>query len=209
MNYRLLARTAPVPYMNMLGTRHFSMMGNRARLSGSFTTTRLFLQRSPLPIHSKHRPCPHSSVASSLDLTLLRLPVAAVSAGMGVSAYIHYRVNELSQDLYDGSADPNLTSGVHHAASQGPSMGSSSNSSNNQDLLGLTSKLIEIRNLLKSVDTGSSALTLPSIVVIGSQSSGKSSVLEAIVGHEFFQGIQHGYPSPHRTHLDPYPRYKG
>ncbi|KAH6567923.1 hypothetical protein BASA62_005785 [Batrachochytrium salamandrivorans] len=281
MNYRLLARTAPVPYMNMLGTRHFSMMGNRARLSGSFTTTRLFLQRSPLPIHSNTGHVRTLVSLPRLTLTLLRLPVAAVSAGMGVSAYIHYRVNELSQDLVPdwlktsaekanqwlsdidfsnvalpdfgipagqshvntpvvvvdaanamsssdsllstanldhikatvanatgslfgkgvagsngdaidsvdismmASADPNLTSGVHHAASQGPSMGSSSNSSNNQDLLGLTSKLIEIRNLLKSVDTGSSALTLPSIVVIGSQSSGKSSVLEAIVGHEF------------------------
>jgi dynamin-like GTPase MGM1, mitochondrial len=54
-----------------------------------------------------------------------------------------------------------------------------------KDLMGLTKKLIEIRNLLKTVETSSSVLTLPSIVVIGSQSSGKSSVLEAIVGHSF------------------------
>jgi dynamin-like GTPase MGM1, mitochondrial len=48
----------------------------------------------------------------------------------------------------------------------------------------LTKKMIEIRSLLNTVGQ-SGALTLPSIVVIGSQSSGKSSVLEAIVGHEF------------------------
>ncbi|OBR12172.1 Dynamin family protein [Colletotrichum higginsianum IMI 349063] len=55
---------------------------------------------------------------------------------------------------------------------------------NDDQMMVLTKKMIEIRSMLQQVGQ-SSTLTLPSIVVIGSQSSGKSSVLEALVGHEF------------------------
>jgi hypothetical protein len=53
------------------------------------------------------------------------------------------------------------------------------------NLLSLSKKWMEVRDLLKLVNKDNECLQLPSIVVIGSQSSGKSSVLEAIVGHEF------------------------
>ncbi|KAK3373933.1 P-loop containing nucleoside triphosphate hydrolase protein [Lasiosphaeria ovina] len=56
--------------------------------------------------------------------------------------------------------------------------------SKDDHMMYITKMMIEIRNLLQKVGQ-SSSVTLPSIVVIGSQSSGKSSVLEAIVGHEF------------------------
>ncbi|KAL1712898.1 P-loop containing nucleoside triphosphate hydrolase protein [Schizophyllum commune] len=64
-----------------------------------------------------------------------------------------------------------------------PKQGGDDNTTQN-GLMHLTRKLIEIRSMLLSIDQ-SDALKLPSIVVIGSQSSGKSSVLETIVGHEF------------------------
>lgn len=61
-------------------------------------------------------------------------------------------------------------------------------------LMHLTKKLIEIRSMLLSIDQ-SDSLKLPSIVVIGSQSSGKSSVLEAVVGHEFLPKCVHESPN--------------
>lgn len=65
------------------------------------------------------------------------------------------------------------------------------------DLMLLTKKLIEIRSILLSIDHAET-LQLPSIVVVGSQSSGKSSVLESIVGHEFLPKSV-----PHSTVLRP------
>jgi dynamin-like GTPase MGM1, mitochondrial len=70
------------------------------------------------------------------------------------------------------------------SASDSKAMVEDSNPDQQNGLMNLTRKLIEIRSMLLSIDQ-SDALKLPSIVVIGSQSSGKSSVLEAIVGHEF------------------------
>ncbi|KAK1092306.1 mitochondrial dynamin GTPase Msp1 [Friedmanniomyces endolithicus] len=61
---------------------------------------------------------------------------------------------------------------------------SASEAGRDDQMMLLTRKMIEIRSLLQTIGQ-SETLTLPSIVVVGSQSSGKSSVLEAIVGHEF------------------------
>lgn len=85
-------------------------------------------------------------------------------------------------------------SGVGAVAASGAALGYTQSSeeddrsgdqiARDDQMMMLTKKMIEIRGMLKLVGQ-SNALTLPSIVVIGSQSSGKSSVLEAIVGHEF------------------------
>ncbi|KAI3480349.1 hypothetical protein L1887_57484 [Cichorium endivia] len=96
-----------------------------------------------------------------------------------------------------GGPDPNGTSAMAGAAAvvasslfgdDEPSTDGTADAASKtstEELMLLTRKLIEVRNILKDIDHESDQLTLPSIVVIGSQSSGKSSVLEAIVGHEF------------------------
>lgn len=58
--------------------------------------------------------------------------------------------------------------------------------SQDESFMALTRRLLEVRQILKEVGQGDDGLAkLPAIVVIGSQSSGKSSLLEALVGQEF------------------------
>jgi hypothetical protein len=87
-----------------------------------------------------------------------------------------------------GDLEPvTVAAAVAGAAASQSSEGSSNEGGpreNENELMLMTRKLIEIRSMLMEIDQGDD-LKLPSIVVIGSQSSGKSSVLEAIVGHEF------------------------
>ena len=54
----------------------------------------------------------------------------------------------------------------------------------NDDFNDFIRKMIQIKEILR-ISGNEDAINLPNIVVIGSQSSGKSSVLESIVGHEF------------------------
>lgn len=84
----------------------------------------------------------------------------------------------------DDAAIAALVAATMSSPSDTRSHNDSSSADQQNGLMNLTKKLIEIRSMLLSIDQ-SDALKLPSIVVIGSQSSGKSSVLEAVVGHEF------------------------
>jgi GTP-binding protein EngB required for normal cell division len=99
--------------------------------------------------------------------------------------------NDDRQKSDSSSGDPNPSIGAPHAADDDDDSKAGLQTDSRTDpvesgdeFMDLTRKLIEIRNILKAVKI-SGNLVLPSIVVIGSQSSGKSSVLEAIVGREF------------------------
>lgn len=90
----------------------------------------------------------------------------------------------------DGAALAALAAAIMAGPSDSKAAATDDADAKQNGLMHLTKKLIEIRSMLLSIDQ-SDALKLPSIVVIGSQSSGKSSVLEAIVGHEFLPKCAH------------------
>ncbi|KAJ3134711.1 dynamin-like GTPase mgm1 [Physocladia obscura] len=109
-----------------------------------------------------------SAVAQAKDAAALTLASADLDRGLDTAKpllAINNNANNASASASKGTQTPPMPPPEH-------------------DLMVLTKKLIEVRNLLKTVNNNTN-LQLPSIVVIGSQSSGKSSVLEAIVGHEF------------------------
>lgn len=95
-----------------------------------------------------------------------------------------------NQNSGGNNNDPRSAAALAAAVAVTTSSPSDSDAKNRQGLkpagalMNLTKNLIEVRAILQTIDMGDD-LTVPSIVVIGSQSSGKSSVLEAIVGHEF------------------------
>jgi hypothetical protein len=99
---------------------------------------------------------------------------AAAATAAGVSMYLNEDEDEEEEDSEEEKKKKNKKK---KKTDYGISV-------QDEQLMMLTKKLIEIRSILMSIDHNET-LRLPSIVVIGSQSSGKSSVLEAIVGHEF------------------------
>lgn len=102
-----------------------------------------------------------------------------------ISFQYHYK-NTLDNSGVDLEESGDTGSYSYGKGGFGKGSNNASSINNGQDdFMMLTKQLIEVRNILKTVNQNCSALQLPSIVVIGSQSSGKSSVLEAIVGHEF------------------------
>ncbi|KAI3644292.1 hypothetical protein MP228_010456 [Amoeboaphelidium protococcarum] len=101
--------------------------------------------------------------------------------------------NHILYALSDSYLDDNTNNSVQFSSDESSSAGNRDNGDDDDQRIGiaqqggflmLTRRLLEVKNILVSVDHVD-RFQLPSIVVIGSQSSGKSSLLEAIVGNEF------------------------
>lgn len=105
--------------------------------------------------------------------------VGATAAAVGLSAEDSDDTAVEDEDSYDEEDEETL---IDQSEDETLDL---NNDETTDDMLNLTRQMIEIRNILTRVDNESETLKLPSIVVVGSQSSGKSSVLEAIVGQEF------------------------
>ncbi|KAG8213237.1 P-loop containing nucleoside triphosphate hydrolase protein [Butyriboletus roseoflavus] len=156
------------------------------------------------------RPISYSSIPRFVARAF-RVPIAGITIAAGGLGYANYKIEGISSRISSPlmtlrtatTVLPLKTREIHATGlrrkmppsppSSPATLSAPSDSTKASDnrldsrqngLMHLTKKLIEIRTMLLSIDQ-SDSLKLPSIVVIGSQSSGKSSVLEAVVGHEF------------------------
>ncbi|CAG8577586.1 8482_t:CDS:2, partial [Cetraspora pellucida] len=130
----------------------------------------------------------------------MRIPVAGVTVGVGGLTYANYKLNamaskssDLLSSISDGvkSAFGTVTDGLSKfdVELQVPKFLADIFSTNSRSSTPSSNQIESDKpRFIKKddpSDPSGNGLKLPSIVVIGSQSSGKSSVLEAIVGHEF------------------------
>lgn len=145
-------------------------------------------------------------------VTVLRVLVSSTTAAVGYASYtvqdsIQRARDWLQEKLDDASSVLNAFKGVpvkkapgtlplsdHRAATTPSSAADDAAMANDGEYSGFLRRMNEIDSLLlKAIrasgsDSGPTAAIgaqLPKVVVIGSQSSGKSSVLEALVGHSF------------------------
>jgi len=123
--------------------------------------------------------------------TFVKAPVVAAAFGVGAASYISTKfenvwgIKNWFPTTGNDTKQNNSIPASHAVLSEEKEPGKSRQSlAMGNDLCLLSSKWMEIHALISSLSDDSN-IKLPSIVVIGSQSSGKSSLLEALVGHEF------------------------
>ncbi|KAG8834331.1 dynamin-like GTPase mgm1 [Serendipita sp. 400] len=168
---------------------------------------RLRAPNSPRAWRSVHVRALSYSALPRFVARAFRVPIAGVGVGAGAFGYANYKLDELKRqtntflsdiqdtaaDFYDSASEtvsPYLASagsalGGFRKSAKGTIDSASGTISNAYDSVASSIQGMEAPEWIAGIGDKFKALGGSSIVVIGSQSSGKSSVLEAIVGKEF------------------------